>query len=422
MPASPWSSVIRGNVALAPGAQKDAFNRLRTSQPVELFSASCEFDDQPNFYENVLTGGGTATYNANTSGVDMAVTATPGDAVVRVSRQYVRYRPGKSQQIFVTANFNGIEADCTKRAGLFDDRDLGAARTGDGIFFEVDPTGLFAVLRSSTSGASVDTRFAQASWNVDPLDGSGPSGLVMDAASLLNQQVMVFDFGWLGSAGVRWGFVLDGRLIIVHEYFPSNVITTPFMSVASLPVRWEISTTGAAGSMTATCASVQSEGGFNTIGIRRSASTGITPLTLTSNALKPLLSIRLKGDYRRGQLQPVGYNVLADGADDYQTFLLINANLGGPAPTWTSNGDTIVEHSTNSTDTIVSFDSIISVGYGSAGGGPIKSLAETNPLESDVPLTSTYDGTIDTLTLAIRPIPASPNTDFYGSLIWREFY
>ena len=50
MPASPWSAAVRANVALAPGVQKDAFGRLRTSQPVELFSKALEYNDQPLFY------------------------------------------------------------------------------------------------------------------------------------------------------------------------------------------------------------------------------------------------------------------------------------------------------------------------------------------------------------------------------------
>ena len=166
MPSSPWSSAIRGNVALAPGSQKDAFDRLRTSQPYEVFSASCEYDGAPLHYENVITGSAAANYDSNISSVIMTVPAVVGDMIVRQSR-YIRYSPGKSQQIFVSANFQGGPPDTRKRVGYFDDNLTG---TGDGVFFEVDSTGIYAVRRSSVTGAMVDNRVDQASWNVDKLN------------------------------------------------------------------------------------------------------------------------------------------------------------------------------------------------------------------------------------------------------------
>lgn len=421
MPSSPWSVAVRANVALAPGTQKDAFGRLRTSQPVELFSKALEYDSQALFYEDVLTAGGTSSYNANTVSMDLGVVA-PGDAVIRQTRQYIRYRPGKSQQVFVTGNFEGQETGVVKRMGLFDD-DTQTESTGDGIFFEVDPTGIWAVRRSSTSGSSVDTRVAQADWNVDKMDGTGPSGQTLDLTKFV---VCIFDFGWLGGAEVRWGFVVDGVPIIVHEEFPSNVITTPFMRHPSLPVRWEIvgdagTTTG---SMAATCASVQSEGGFNTLGVKRSADMDTTAVTITSGAsLFPLISIRLRSGFLRGSAEPVGFNILADGTDDYHYVVLVNANIGNAtSPSWNPVGNSIMEYCVDATDAIVSHEGVLASGYGAGGGGPIKSLSEAGVLTSDVPLASKYDGTPDTLTLAVRCIPGSPNTDFYGSLDWREFY
>lgn len=421
MPASPWSAAVRANVALAPGIQKDAFGRLRTSQPVELFSKALEYDSQPLFYEDVLTAGGTSSYNANTVSMDLGVTA-PGDKAIRQSRQYVRYRPGKGQQIFVTGNFLGPETGVTKRLGLFDD-DTQTESTGDGLFFEVDPTGIWVVRRSSTSGASTDTRVAQAAWNVDKMDGTGPSGQVLDLTKFV---IGIFDFGWLGGAEVRWGFVVDGVPIIVHEEFPSNVITVPFMRHPSLPVRWEIvggagTTTG---SMVATCASVQSEGGFNTLGVKRSADMSTTAITITSGAsLLPLISIRLRSGFLRGSIEPIGFNILADGSDDYRYVVLVNANLGNAtSPSWSPVGNSISEYCVDATDPITSHEGILASGYGAGGGGPIKSLSEAGVLTSDVPLTAKYDGTPDTLTLAVRCIPGSPNTDFYGALDWREFY
>lgn len=421
MPASPWSAVVRANVALAPGSQKDAFDRLRVSEPTELFSTACEFNSQPLFYENVVTGG-LASYNAFTVSEDLSVSGS-GQSVIRQSR-YIRYRPGKSQQIFVTGNFSGLQVGVTKRIGYFDD-DTQVESTGDGVFFEVDPTGIFAVRRTSTSGTMTDNRVPQASWNVDRLDGTGPSGVTLD---LTRFQVCVFDFGWLGAAVVRWGFVLDGRLIIVHEEFPSNSLTVPFMRHPSLPVRWEIvgGVGTVVGSMSATCASVQSEGGFNTLGVKRSVSRGGTALTLSATTLRPLLSIRLRAGFRRGTLSPDAFSILANGSSpaDYEVLVLVNATLTGATFTapGTAGGGQCSEAVEFDTDaTAVSGGYNLDRQYGSAGGGPSKSGAMEAGLQSDVPLAATYAGVADTLTLAVRPL-GTASTNFFGSLIWREFY
>ena len=419
MPASPWSAAVRANVALAPGVQKDAFGRLRTSQPVELFSKALEYNDQPLFYENTLTGGASATYDGNIAGVELVLPGGGSATAIRTSREYVRYRAGKSQQVFVTGNFRGPEAGCVKRVGYFDDRNLVAERTGDGFFFEVDPSGIWAVLRSSTSGSSVDTRIAQADWNIDPLDGTGPSGQVIDAASLQNEQVMVFDFGWLGPLGVRWGFILGGQIVIVHEIFPSNVFTVPFMSVASLPVRWEITSPTSAGSMVATCASVQSEGVFNTLGVIHSATRGISAATTASTTLRPLISIRLRSGFLRGKFRPSDFTVFADGAEDFEVQVLVGTSLTG-LPAWNpASSNSTVEYDISAAG--VSGGFLLHGDYGTPGGGPIKAVGTQAFQDSDIPITSDYAGNRTVLTLAVRPFGSSA-TNFRAALNWREFY
>jgi hypothetical protein len=424
MPASPWSAAVRANVALAPGEQKDAFGRLRTSQPTELFSKALEYDAQPLFYENFLVAGALASYNANTVSVDLSVLA-PGDVAIRQSRQYVRYRPGKSQQIFVTGNFGGQQTGVIKRMGLYDDSTQPGS-TGDGLFFEVSDAGIFAVRRTSTSGISTDNQVPQASWNVDRMDGTGPSGVTLDFTKF---QVCFFEFGWLGAAVIRWGFVVDGILRIVHEEFPSNSLVVPFMRHPSLPVRWEIIgyagvTTG---SLSATCASVQSEGGFNTLGVQRSVSRSGTARATAATTLVPLLSIRLRAGYERTHFVPETFSVLAAGASpaNFEVLILVNPTL--TAASFTSPGTAgggpcseTVEFDTDATG-ISAIGSALVREYGTGGGGPSKAGAFAAGIASDVPLTSSYNGTRDILTLAVRPLSTAA-TDFYGSLVWREFY
>ena len=405
------------DVELGPGPQLDAFGRLRTSQPFELFSKACEFDDQPLFYQNVLSGGAGASYSSFTTSTTMTVPLGGTGNAIRQSRWYIRYRPGKSQQIFITGNFDGSQPGVVKRMGLFDDNTQPGS-TGDGIFFEVDETGIFAVLRSSATGVSVDTRYPQSSWNVDKLNGSGPSGVTLD---LTKQQVVVIDFGWLGSAVVRWGFDVGGQIVIAHQIAPANVLGLPFMSQPSLPLRWQVTSTGGAGSMQATCGSVQSEGGFNTLGVQRSISRAGAGLTLSATTLRPLLSVRLKDAYRRALLTPLSFSTLAQGSspENYESVLLINATLTGAtfaagAASEITNYDTAA--------TAVSGGILVDSAYYGGGGGYVKSTSSASqPISSDVLISSNYAGVQDVLTLAVRPLGTS-STTFFGSLIWSELY
>lgn len=335
---------------------------------------------------------------------------------IRQSRWYIRYRPGKSQQIFITGNFDGSQPGVVKRMGLFDDNTQPGS-TGDGVFFEVDETGIFAVLRSSATGVSVDTRYPQSSWNVDRLNGSGPSGVALD---LTKQQVVVIDFGWLGSAVIRWGFDVGGQIVIAHQISPANVLSLPFMSQPSLPLRWQVTSTGGAGSMQATCGSVQSEGGFNTLGVQRSISTAGAGLTLAATTLRPLLSIRLKDAYRRALVQPISFTTLSQGSspENYEVLLLVNATLTG-ATFAAGAASEIVNYDTAAT--AVSGGLLLDSSYAGGGGGSTKSTSLSQPISSDVPISSNYAGAQDVLTLAVRPLGIS-STTFFGSLVWSELY
>ena len=172
--------------------------------------------------------------------------------------------------------------------------------------------------------------------------------------------------------------------------------------------------------MQATCASVQSEGGFNTQGVQRSVSMGGTPKTTTATTLVPLLTIRLKSAYRRALVEPLAFSTIGLGAspESYEFKLLINASLTG-ATFAAGSASEIVEYDTAAT--VVSGGRVLETGYGFGGGGSTKGGAINSPIASDVPVSSNYAGTQDTLTIAVRPLGTS-STSFYAAITWNEFY
>lgn len=267
-------------------ASIDAFGRLRTSNPLTLFDSSYRHQDN-SLWATSVANSGTATFNANQGLMDLAVTTTSGSKVYRETLRVFSYQPGKSLLILYTFVFNDIKENLRQRAGYFD--------SNNGFFLELDDDSLAFVRRSSVSGSVVETRIPQTDWNTDKLDGTGLSGVTLD---MTKAQILWSDMEWLGVGSVRMGFVIDGVLITCHTFNHANIISSTYITTATLPLRYEIENTGTTGSSSTLkqiCGSVVSEGGYQLSGASHSVGTPIaTPVSMaTAGTVYPIVSIRL---------------------------------------------------------------------------------------------------------------------------------
>ena len=88
----------------------------------------------------------------------------------------------------------------------------------------------------------VDTKVAQEDWSIDPCDGTGPFGYVLDIHKM---QMAYIDYSWYGAGKVRFGFKdQEGRVKYVHEFINNNKQTEAYMRSGNLPVRYEIENIG----------------------------------------------------------------------------------------------------------------------------------------------------------------------------------
>jgi hypothetical protein len=207
------------------------------------------------------------------------------DSVVRQTYAYWPYQPGKGQLILLMGVLGAAAVNVRKRVGYFD--------ASNGIYLEQDAVGgINIVQRSSTSGSVVNTSVASADWNIDPFDGTGPSGVTLDVTKA---QILVIDLQWLGVGRVRVGFDVDGVLYYAHHFLNANAFSTVYMARASLPVRYEITNVGAPGGATndlmQICCSVNSESGQDDLpGRSFTASNGATTINIATR--RPILSVR----------------------------------------------------------------------------------------------------------------------------------
>lgn len=84
----------------------------------------------------------------------------------------------------------------------------------------------------------IEERFPQSEFNIDKVDGSGPSGYVFDRNKM---QMVYIDYSWYGAGKIRWGMrVSDGTVKYVHELENNNRNTEAYMRSGNLPGRFEI--------------------------------------------------------------------------------------------------------------------------------------------------------------------------------------
>jgi hypothetical protein len=84
---------------------------------------------------------------------------------------------------------------------------------------------------------TVDYRVPQSQWNLDTMDGTGPSGFKID---LSRMQMFYIDFSWYGAGFVRWGLRgTDGDVTYVHKMQNNNVNFEAYMRSGNLPGRYE---------------------------------------------------------------------------------------------------------------------------------------------------------------------------------------
>jgi len=322
----------------------DAFARLRTSNASTVFESMSYYGDEAENFEYTTLAGGTATHLPNESSWALTVPTASGAKVTAQSHSYLHYHPGKSQLVLMTGVFTP-KNNVAQRIGLFDDN--------NGAFFEMQGTEPGVVIRTSTSGSVVNGRVAQSSWNLDKLDGTGPSTITLDPTK---SQVFVIDLQWLGAGRVRFGFSIDGKFYYVHEVLSANNIDTVYMTSVELPLRYEIENTAPTGGNTTLkqiCSSVISEGGEDDRGLPRTWGSGTAAFTVPATTAIPMVSFQMQDPYNgkanksSAQLTDL-QNIAQTDARPILIKFIKNATLTGPT-SWIPWVDTVMEYDVTST-------------------------------------------------------------------------
>jgi hypothetical protein len=257
----------------------DAFKRLRVSTADTLFDSQSQYDVQPLLWNIKKTSGGSETHLPNESATRLAVTSSNNEYIIRQTKEYFHYEPGKSHLVLVSFAFGPTPPGISKKVGYFDDQ--------NGIYLENSGGQLYIVKRSYVGGSVVNTSIPTGSWN------NLKNVAISPAVNPEKAQIFWVDLQWLGVGSVRCGLVIDGQFCLMHTFSHSNIIDATYMRTATLPVRYEIvnSTASVASSMRAIACSVQSENGLERIyGFNACATNGATPVSVTTR--RQVLGVR----------------------------------------------------------------------------------------------------------------------------------
>jgi hypothetical protein len=219
-------------------------------------------------------------------------------------------------------------------------------------------------------------------------------------------------------------FVINGAFIPVHSFHHANIVSTTYITTASLPLRYEMTNTAATGTSSTLkqiCSTVISEGGYELRGAQLSIGTTITsPKSLTTaGTLYSVVSIRLKSTRLDGIviLTAVSLLGISNNANYKWEVIMRGTTSGG---TWTSAGtNSAVEYNITGTSFSTGSGRVLASGYfqgSNQGSSTIDILKEAlfaTQLERNSFTSTPYE-------LSLVCVSASNGDQVHASVDWEE--
>lgn len=168
-----------------------------------------------------ITGVGTVTPINSMAKISSGAAAN-SSARLRSNRVF-KYAPGQGGNIMFTSLYDA--------PAVGNHRVMGIGTQTNGFFFGYNGTS-FGIMRRT---GGVDIWTPREEWSIDKMDGTGPSGQVLD---LTKGNVYRINFQWLGFGSINF-FIEEsttGRLLPVHRIKYANTNTLPSVLDPSFPM------------------------------------------------------------------------------------------------------------------------------------------------------------------------------------------
>ena len=397
------SYLYSSQVELKPNANIDAFGRVRMSQITSVIEVTHIYDKNPLEIDESVGGAATSTYSASHSCVDMSVSGN-NDWVVRQTKQFAIYQPGKSQLFEASFSSMDLQTNVIKRVGYFTSATSSTYSTAnlDGFFLESDGQAGEISFQIWRSGVQVVKR-TTSQWLTTDADVS--------TINWAKTNLMFCDFQWLGVGLVRFGMVVDGQVKFFVKHSGANNLDYVYMTTPNKPIRHEIRSVGGAGDFTQICSQVSVEGSINEL-YKSVAFTNLGVNTFQTSLLKyPLIGFTVDPTKRGVTALISEISILQTSNDNYYLTLEINPTLSGVMFQGTYSNVPVIGLYATGSQTVTTSGRVLKTYTGKSG----TELALTIDLEdSNAILGQGLNGSYDQCWLCI--IPMSNNSTFRSAI------
>lgn len=384
---------------------EDSFGRIKVATTYLLFDASFQYSLQNKIFIKKEILGGAIIHNSTRAAATISCSGTTGSQARFRSRNYFPYSPAFTNTLIGSFNFHGITNNVTKRLGLYDDK--------NGFFLQLNENGWQFRIRSSISGSVLEEVAEQDKWNKDTLDGLGPSGKKLDPSK---QQIVYLQYQWLGSGSVFFGFIIDGEIIIAHEFDHANLISSLYSQTGTLPILAEVINNGGIASfMEFTCCSLVSNGAISQHGHLHRASNGTQARSLpVINTSYPIIALRKAPGYSNIPVQILDMSAFSTSQDDFLVQIVHKPALVDAV--WLPVSNSFCEYDVSAT--------------GWSGGEIVAEFYMKGNLQAseklellarfwDLTLGDDFDGNSEVMLMAATPL--TNNANMYGIIAFKEF-
>jgi hypothetical protein len=296
----------------------DAMHRLRVSEPSIFFESTFADGAPVSLWDRGAYGAGTLTTDATSWNTVLNTTTDSATGYWIQSWVAIRCSLALSALLRISFSSHGISPTAVSRVGLYSDQGTPPSNQGNGAYFEISGGAPVMVLRSLTAQTSgYEIRVDQSDWNLDPLNGTGTSGVSLDWT--LSQQLCI-SLQFVGTGEVRLGFETSVGLVWAHSFALINSLSSMWAQTATLPVRAECFSVVAAAApsqLTLTACVVLQEGARQPRPFRHRSYRGPANSGGTALGLFPLAVIRPKSSLpvaSRPLLIPTALSIYISGA------------------------------------------------------------------------------------------------------------
>lgn len=396
----------------------DTITNFRLSQISIFFSYSVPTDKVAFF----TSGTTLATATVAAAAVNSMATIASGTNVAGfcniTTYNALQYIPGHDGIFLFTAMFNSVSTNSTAWIGPmcvpFNSRPAANTPATDAYAVGYNGTQFSILYSNSSSGSTVQTIIPATTFNIDLLNGTGPSGIVFNGSTL---NVFKVQFGWLGTAPIIFSILRqDGTWWKFHIILRPNNFTVPSIAIPMLQLRAEVlnagTTTGAKISTASWDASTVGQKTENIVRtyefFRNLPSAALTTSEAPIFTIKNNSTFNFKANYMNVGL--IFASGCSSGTTSIATYRLIkNATLTGATYAVTPYSPSCV-----------SIDNAATV---TTSGTPVASFISSNNIPFNLPLANVFDVVLapnETLTFTgFLDVTDNTNTAS-AAIVWQE--